>query len=150
MGVGSDTTQVLRVAELMGTKTVLNEFIAFQKMGIMAKENLLEPRAQMIATYALCGFSNFSSIGIQLGILGGMAPGKKSILSKIALRALVAGSISCFMTACIAAILVETPFKCLPHSENGQCFDVSYYQALMANYTTVASTTAAPTTMSNF
>jgi nucleoside permease NupC len=62
----------------------------------------LQPRAQMIATYALCGFSNFGSVSIQLGILGTMVPEKKSVLARIALRALMAGSISCFYTACLA------------------------------------------------
>lgn len=56
----------------------------------------------MIATYAICGFSNFASVGIQLAILGGMAPKRKHLLSKLALRALFAGSISCFMTASLA------------------------------------------------
>lgn len=56
----------------------------------------------MIATYALAGFSNFSSIGIQLGVLGGIAPQRKSLLASISLRALFAGCISCFMTASLA------------------------------------------------
>lgn len=56
----------------------------------------------MIATFALCSFSNFSSIGIQLGVIGGMAPSRKQIISKLALRALLAGSISCLMTASLA------------------------------------------------
>lgn len=86
----------------MGTKTALNEFIAYQRLGVMVNNGQLSARGAMIATYALCGFSNFSSIGIQLGILGGMAPTKKPLLAKIALRALMAGCISCFMTASLA------------------------------------------------
>lgn len=58
----------------------------------------------MIATYALCGFSNIGSVGIQLGQLAAMAPSKKHILAKVALRALVAGSFACFMTACVAGM----------------------------------------------
>eukprot|EP00080_Pristionchus_pacificus_P000598 PDM60618.1 slc-28.1 [Pristionchus pacificus] len=101
MGV-TDTEETLRVARLMGTKTALNEFIAYQQLGQMVKEGLLSDRAAMIATYALCGFSNFSSIGIQLGVLGGMAPDRKPLLAKISLRALLAGCISCFYTAALA------------------------------------------------
>lgn len=59
-------------------------------------------RPQMIATYALCGFSNIGTIGIEMGMLGGLCPGKKGLLSTMALRALVAGSITCFLTACVA------------------------------------------------
>jgi nucleoside permease NupC len=59
-----------------------------------------------VATYALCGFSNFGSIGIQLGSLGAMAPQRKSDLASIALRAMIAGSAACFMTACIAGMLL--------------------------------------------
>jgi hypothetical protein len=80
----------------------------------------------MIATYALCGFSNFTSIGIQLGILGGMAPSRKRLLSRLALRALLAGSISCFMTASLAGVLVDQPIICLPRHGSGEhhCLDV--------------------------
>uniref|UniRef100_A0A1I7WE74 Nucleos_tra2_C domain-containing protein n=1 Tax=Heterorhabditis bacteriophora TaxID=37862 RepID=A0A1I7WE74_HETBA len=72
MGVNEDNEQTLRVAQLMGTKTVLNEFIAYQRLGQMMAQDppLISPRSAMIATYALCGFSNFSSVGIVLGILG--------------------------------------------------------------------------------
>lgn len=62
----------------------------------------VQERSQIIATYALCGFSNFSSIGIQIGGLGPMAPNRKSDLATLALRALLAGTLACFMTACVA------------------------------------------------
>ncbi len=65
-----------------------------------------QPRAQMIATYALCGFSNLGSVSIQLGILGTMAPTRKAILARLAMRALTAGTISCFFTACLAGVAV--------------------------------------------
>lgn len=112
--------ETMIVAELMGIKTILNEFIAYQKMSVYinsgqlsvsrsiiisivsSKQQHFKGRPQMIATYALCGFSNISSIGIQLGMIGGLCPKRKSLLSAIALRALIAGSITCFMTACIA------------------------------------------------
>ncbi|VDD91246.1 unnamed protein product [Enterobius vermicularis] len=110
MGV-TNTDETLKVARLMGTKTILNEFIAYQQLGQMERDNVLTPRGQMIATYALCGFSNFSSIGIQLGVLGGMAPSKKPLLSKIALRALLAGCISCFWTASLAGNFFPSRLK---------------------------------------
>lgn len=88
----------------------------------------------MIATYALCGFSNFGSIGIELGVLGTMAPNRKTLLSNLAFRALIAGSITCFLTACLAGILVETPFVCLPQSQ-GNCFDVGLIQKVVQNIT---------------
>ncbi|VDD86260.1 unnamed protein product [Enterobius vermicularis] len=147
--------ETLKVAELMGMKTVLNEFIAYQRLyeymhdGTLKgtkisltrqcwisqkikvrKRNAVEDdipkhlttrlfsackpsltkinqkkRAQMIATYALCGFSNISMIGSQMGILTSMCPHRKSIFAKVVVRALVAGCISCFMTACVAGLL---------------------------------------------
>ncbi|PAV79029.1 hypothetical protein WR25_23015 isoform D [Diploscapter pachys] len=70
MGVTDDLNETLHVAQLMGTKTALNEFIAYQKLGELTASNLLTPKAAMIATYALCGFSNFSAVGMQLEFLG--------------------------------------------------------------------------------
>uniref|UniRef100_A0A0N5AZ92 Sodium/nucleoside cotransporter n=1 Tax=Syphacia muris TaxID=451379 RepID=A0A0N5AZ92_9BILA len=110
MGV-TDHGDTLKVARLMGTKTILNEFIAYQQLGQLGLNHELSSRSQMIATYALCGFSNFSSIGIQLGVLGGMAPTKKPLLSKLAIRALLAGCISCFWTASLAGNCYH-PLKC--------------------------------------
>jgi CNT family concentrative nucleoside transporter len=66
----------------------------------------LSPRSVVIATYALCGFANFSSIAIQIGGIGGIAPSRRSDLARIGLRAMVAGSLAAFMTATIAGILV--------------------------------------------
>lgn len=138
MGVTNSTDETLRVARLMGTKTALNEFIAYQQLGQMIKDGLISDRAAMIATYALCGFSNFSSIGIQLGVLGGMAPERKPLLAKISLRALLAGCISCFYTAALAGVLVSTPIACTVADNSANCFDVDYYQSLLANATTLA------------
>lgn len=144
MGVTDNTNETLKVAQLMGTKTVLNEFIAYQQLGQMvnAEPSELSPRAAMIATYALCGFSNFSSIGIQLGVIGGMAPSRKPLLSKLAPRALLAGCISCFWTASLAGILVSNPTICKPATDSENCFNITKYQELLAN----VSSTAAPTT----
>ena len=70
-------------------------------------------RSEIIATYALCGFANFSSIGIQIGGMGPLAPSRKTDMAKVAIRALVAGTIACFMTACIAGEMFNLLFVCL-------------------------------------
>jgi CNT family concentrative nucleoside transporter len=89
-----------KVGELLGVKTVLNEFIAYQMLAD-AKSGL-DPRSIVIASYALCGFANFGSLAIQIGGLGGIAPERRSDVARDALRALVAGSLASFMTAAIA------------------------------------------------
>ncbi|CAJ0963673.1 unnamed protein product, partial [Mesorhabditis belari] len=127
MGVTDNTDETLKVAQLMGTKTALNEFIAYQNLGTMVANGELSPRAAMIATYALCGFSNFSSIGIQLGVLGGMCPSRKQVFARVVLRALLAGCISCFFTACVAGVLVETPAHCTRLGLGAVCFDPNKY-----------------------
>uniref|UniRef100_A0A0B7A104 Concentrative nucleoside transporter C-terminal domain-containing protein n=1 Tax=Arion vulgaris TaxID=1028688 RepID=A0A0B7A104_9EUPU len=106
------------VAELIGIKTFLNEFVAYDRLSAMMKNRIncgsgptLSVRSETIATYALCGFANLSSIGIQLGGLGSMAPNRLGDLAKIAVSALFGGIISNLMTACIAGLLVvEVPF----------------------------------------
>ncbi|HWK88878.1 MAG TPA: nucleoside transporter C-terminal domain-containing protein, partial [Longimicrobium sp.] len=94
------------VGTLIGEKTALNEFVAYLHLGGMLSggENL-DPRSIMIATYALCGFANFSSIAIQIGGIGGMAPERRADLSRLGLRAMIAGTLANFMTACIVGIL---------------------------------------------
>jgi CNT family concentrative nucleoside transporter len=94
------------VGTLLGIKTVLNEFVGYVKMGEMVAAGQLSPRSVAIATYALCGFSNFSSIAIQIGGIGGIAPERKSDLARLGLRAMVAGSLACFQTATIAGMLL--------------------------------------------
>ncbi len=95
------------VGELMGLKTVLNEFVAYlQLSSILGGDTPLQPRSIIIATYALSGFANFSSIAIQIGGIGGIAPERRSDLSRLGLRAMVGGSIAAFMTAAVAGMLV--------------------------------------------
>ena len=97
------------VAELLGTKTVLNEFIAYARLADPARADMaaLSPRGRMIAVYALCGFANFSSVGVQLGALSFLAPDRRGAVAKLALRAMVAGTLAAFMTACVAGILAD-------------------------------------------
>jgi concentrative nucleoside transporter, CNT family len=92
------------VGNLLGTRLVLNEFVAFTQLGPMQPH--LAPRSFTIATYALCGFANFSSIAIQIGGIGGLAPNRKSDLARLGLRAVAAGSMANFMSACIAGMLL--------------------------------------------
>ncbi len=95
------------VASLMGIKTVLNEFFAYiQLAGILQGDQTLEPRSVVIVTYALCGFANFSSIAIQLGGIGGIAPTRRHDLSRLGLRAMIGGTIAAFMTATVAGMIL--------------------------------------------
>jgi CNT family concentrative nucleoside transporter len=95
------------VASLMGIKTVLNEFFAYiQLAGLLQGDQVLEPRSVVIVTYALCGFANFSSIAIQLGGIGGIAPTRRHDLSRLGLRAMIGGTIAAFMTATVAGMIL--------------------------------------------
>jgi CNT family concentrative nucleoside transporter len=95
-----------QVGALLGIKTVINEFVGYAEMERMVADGLLSERSEAIATYALCGFSNFSSIAIQIGGIGGIAPERKSDLARLGLRAMIAGSLACFQTATIAGMLL--------------------------------------------
>ena len=92
------------VGNLIANKTVINEFFAFSMMKDVV--GTLSEKGKVIATFALCGFANFSSIGIQIGGIGGLAPSRKSDLARLGFRALLAGSLVSFMTAAIAGILM--------------------------------------------
>ena len=92
------------IGNLLGTRLVLNEFVAFLQLGPMKAQ--LDPRSFTIATYALCGFANFSSIAIQIGGIGALAPTRKSDLARLGLRAVAAGTMANFMSACIAGMLL--------------------------------------------
>jgi CNT family concentrative nucleoside transporter len=94
------------VGSLLGIKTVVNEFVGYLQLQEMREAGALSERSEVIATYALCGFSNFSSIAIQIGGIGGIAPERKHDLAKLGLRAMVAGSLACFQTATIAGLLL--------------------------------------------
>ncbi len=105
--MGVPWAEAAQVGTLIGIKTAVNEFVGYVEMEKMIAAGQLSARAQVIATYALCGFSNFSSIAIQIGGIGGMAPERKSDLARVGLRAMVAGSLACFQTATIAGFLIS-------------------------------------------
>jgi len=92
------------VGNLLGTRMVLNEFIAFAQLGPM--KATLDPRSFTIATYALCGFANFASIGMQIAGIGSLAPERRSDLARLGLRAMLAGTLANFLTAIIVGFLL--------------------------------------------
>jgi CNT family concentrative nucleoside transporter len=92
------------IGNLLGTRMVLNEFVAYSQLGPM--KATLDPRSFTIATFALCGFANFSSIGIQIGGIGALAPTRRHDLARLGLRAMLAGTLANFITATIAGFLL--------------------------------------------
>jgi CNT family concentrative nucleoside transporter len=99
------------VGGLIGQKVVINEFVAYLQLAEIIKGNvdgvMLTDKGRLIATYALCGFANFSSIAIQIGGIGGLAPERRSDLARLGLRAVLGGSLATFMTATIAGVLTS-------------------------------------------
>jgi concentrative nucleoside transporter, CNT family len=92
------------IGNLLGTRMALNEFVAYSKLGPL--KAALDPKSFTIATFALCGFANFSSIGMQIGGIGGLAPNRRHDLARLGLRAMFAGTLANFMTATIAGFLL--------------------------------------------
>lgn len=108
--MGIEWRDCLRAGELLGVKMVANEFVAYAQLSEWIRPGnqvQLSERSVMILTYALCGFANFSSIGIQIGGIGGMAPERRTDLAKLGLRAMLGGTLACFMTACVVGVLVD-------------------------------------------
>lgn len=103
--IGVEWADTLQVGSLLGQKTVINEFVAYLSLSDMQAAGTLSPKSIVIATYALCGFSNFSSIAIQLGGISIIAPNQQANLSRLGLRALLAASLACLMTATLAGML---------------------------------------------
>jgi CNT family concentrative nucleoside transporter len=105
--MGVPWVDAVTVGSLLGIKTVVNEFVAYLELSsILQQAGSLQPRSIIIAIYALSGFANFSSIAIQLGGIGGLAPSRRHDLSRVGLRAMVAGSLAAFMTATVAGMLL--------------------------------------------
>jgi len=104
--IGVDSGQLFLAGQLLGEKTVLNEFVAYSSMAKLKDTGILhDPRAILVLTYALSGFSNIVSIGIQVGGISALAPGQRENLARLGWRALLGGSIACFLTACVAGML---------------------------------------------
>ncbi len=107
--IGTPWVDATTVGSLIGQKVVINEFVAYSELSRIVKGEVpgvgLSAEGRLIATYALCGFANFSSIAIQIGGIGGLAPERRHDLAKFGLRAVLGGSIATFMTATIAGVL---------------------------------------------
>ncbi|CAL8297231.1 unnamed protein product [Gadus morhua 'NCC'] len=123
MGVSWEDSFI--VGELIGIKTFLNEFVSYERLSVLIKnreegkpeyvgivKQYISIHSQTIATYALCGFSNFGSLGMIIGVMNTLAPERISDFTDCGLRALTAGSVACFMTACIAGILYVPELQC--------------------------------------
>lgn len=103
--MGVDWNETLQVGSLLGQKIVINEFVAYLDLAEMKSAGILSEKSMRIATYALCGFANFSSIAIQIGGIGGMAPERQGDISKMGLRAMIAATLATMMTATIAGVI---------------------------------------------
>ncbi|MGB4727096.1 MAG: nucleoside transporter C-terminal domain-containing protein [Thermogutta sp.] len=102
--MGIEWKDIPTIARLLGLRTVLNEFIAYQELTSI--KETLSPRSFIIASYAICGFANFGSIGVMIGGIGRLVPERRSELAILGFRSMVAGTLACYMTACIAGILL--------------------------------------------
>ncbi len=105
--IGVPWQDAVNVGSLIGEKVVLNEFIAYLHLSKLIPQHVLSEKAVIISTYALCGFANFSSIAIQIGGIGGIAPRRRGDLAKFGLKAVLGGTLATFMTATIAGVLIS-------------------------------------------
>jgi len=103
--IGIPWHECMAMGNLLGTRMVINEVVAFQQLGELIKASAFDPRSARIATFALCGFANFSSIGIQIGGIGALAPDQRTQLAKFGIRAMLAGTMANLMSASIVGIL---------------------------------------------
>ncbi|MBT4502106.1 MAG: hypothetical protein HOC74_30515 [Gemmatimonadetes bacterium] len=105
--MGISWAEAAQVGELMGLKTILNEFIAYAELAArMQQENYLSERTFIITTYALCGFANFGSVAIMIGGIGGIAPERRGDLARLGLRSIVGGSLATMLTGCVIGIFI--------------------------------------------
>jgi CNT family concentrative nucleoside transporter len=104
MGVPSQDVQV--VGSLMGTKMVINEFVAYSKLAPMLASGVLSAKSVVIVSFALCGFANFSSIAIQVGGIGELAPSRRSDLAKLGFKALIVGTLASYLSATLAGLMM--------------------------------------------
>ncbi len=104
--MGIPVQDLSQVGSLLGTKTIINEFVAYHALGELVEAGNLEPRSVVIASYALCGFANFGSLAILLGGIEGIAPERRHEVARLGLRSILSGSLTTFMTACIVGMLL--------------------------------------------
>ena len=106
LAMGVEWSETLQVGSLLGQKMVINEFIAYSSLAEMNQAGLLSEKSLIISTYALCGFANFSSVAIQIGGIGGMAPSRQGDMSRLGMRALLAASLATMLSGTIAGALL--------------------------------------------
>jgi len=104
--MGIPWSEAAHVGELLGLKTVLNEFIAYGELGKQIAAGAISPRSAVIASYALCGFANFGSLAILVGSIGGMAPSRRPDVARLGLRSILGGTLATMMTGCVAALFL--------------------------------------------
>jgi CNT family concentrative nucleoside transporter len=104
--IGVPWADAVNMGSLIGTKIVLNEFVAYLQLADLVGADTLRPKTVTMATFALCGFANFASIAIQIGGIGSLAPNRKSDIARFGLLAVLAGTFANLMTATIAGVLV--------------------------------------------
>tara|TARA_B100001741_G_C16177815_1_gene425434 strand:- start:209 stop:607 length:399 start_codon:yes stop_codon:yes gene_type:complete len=104
MGIPWGEAKIIGI--LMGEKIILTELIAYSHLSELIKDNVISDRTAIIGSYALCGFANLGSIGIQLGGIGSMAPKRRTDLSKLAFKAMIGGALASWLTATVAGILI--------------------------------------------
>lgn len=106
--IGIDYGHLLQAGQLLGTRTVLNEFVSFFQLGeLKASGALTDKRTIVLLTYAMCGFANIVSIGIQIGGIGSLAPNQRGNLAALGVKAVLGGTIACYLSACVAGMLVQ-------------------------------------------
>jgi CNT family concentrative nucleoside transporter len=105
--IGVPAVDAVAVGELIGTKTILNEFVAYANLSEMLSQGrLTDPRSAVLASYALCGFANIASIAIQIGGISVLAPERRGDLARLGFRAMIGGSLSTFMCAAVAGLVM--------------------------------------------
>ncbi|HEX7344500.1 MAG TPA: nucleoside transporter C-terminal domain-containing protein [bacterium] len=104
--IGVPWSEAATVGNLLGIKITANEFISYIKLSELIKSGALSERAITIATYCMCGFANFGSVGIQIGGIGSLAPGRRSDLARLGIKALIGGTLASYMTGTIAGLLI--------------------------------------------
>lgn len=120
------------IAKVIASKTIINEFVAYERLGVYIDNEQIEPRSAGIATFAICGFANPSSLGILIGSLGVMAPTRRVLITSVALRAFIVGSIVCFISASFAGLLI-------PEEETARAYQRFFEtKHLLKNHTMIA------------
>jgi len=113
--MGVPTSDCATVASLLGTRAFVNEFVAYQDLGNAMRAGTISPRAAMLATYGLCGFSNLASMGVLLGGLSPLIPHRSKEIAGMCGRAILGGTVTCLMTGCVAGFVIEdVPFPTPP------------------------------------